>query len=132
MNNQVTLIGRIGKAPEITNYPDTGNKLAKFSLCVKEFSANKEDKTLFVDVDAWNGLADNVEKWVTKGREVCVMGRLSINRYDKEINGVKVPMAKPVIKLSSFHLCGAKPEEVEETTAAAKPAARKPKLATAS
>ena len=132
MNNQVTLIGRIGKTPEITNYPESGNKLAKFSLCVKEFSANKEDKTLFIDVDAWNGVADRVEKWITKGREVQICGRLAINHYDKDVNGVKVPMLKPVIKLSSFHLCGAKPEEVEETMAPAKPAAKKRKLAAAS
>jgi single-strand DNA-binding protein len=130
--NQVTLIGRIGKVPEIITFPETGNKLAKFSLCVKEYSANKEDKTLYVNVDAWGGLADRVQDYITKGREVCCYGRLAINTYDKEINGVKVEISKPVLKLTGFHLCGARPKSDEETTSEEKPAAKKRKLAAAS
>jgi len=116
MNNQVTLCGHVGKEPQATKFEDTGNQVVKFSLAVKEFSANTDQvKTLWFDVDCWNGLAERVLETVTKGREVVISGRLSLNSYTKEVNGVKVPMTKPVIKLTGFHLCGPKPRTEEET-----------------
>jgi single-stranded DNA-binding protein len=54
MNNQLTVIGRVGQEPRIVSFADTGNKVVKFSLGVTEFSSNKEDETtLWIDVDAW-------------------------------------------------------------------------------
>lgn len=42
-------------------------------------------------------------------------GRLAISAYSMLVDGVTVQMTKPVIKLSSFHLCGRKPIAQEET-----------------
>lgn len=110
MNNQITVIGHVGQDPHSVSFGDTGNKVVKFSVAVKEYSSKSdEQKTLWLDVDAWSGLGDIVLQTVTKGREVVVNGRLGISTYSKEINGAKVQMTKPVIKLSSFHLCGRKP-----------------------
>lgn len=110
MNNQITVIGHVGQDPHSVSFGDTGNKMVKFSIAVKEYSSKSdEQKTLWLDVDAWNGLGDRVLQTVTKGREVVVNGRLGVSTYNKEINGAKVQMSKPVIKLSSFHLCGRKP-----------------------
>ena len=54
MNNITTLIGRIGQDPRSVTFPDSDNKVVKFSVGVKEFSSNKdEDSTLWIDVDAW-------------------------------------------------------------------------------
>ncbi|HXH11339.1 MAG TPA: single-stranded DNA-binding protein [Alphaproteobacteria bacterium] len=78
-------------------------------------TANKdEEKTLFIDVDAWNGLGDRVLNTMTKGREVVVNGRLALSTYTKEEDGVKMQVTKPVIKLTSFHLCGRKPTAESE------------------
>lgn len=130
MNNQITLVGHVGQAPKLTSFSDTGNRLVKFSLAVKEFSSNtEEEKTMWLDVDAWNGLGDRVIDTVTKGREVVIVGRLALSQFNKEIEGVSVPVTKPVIKLTSFHLCGKKPAE-EETTTTAK--TKKRRLATVS
>ena len=110
MNNQVTLIGHVGKEPVVKSFGDTGSKVVKFSIAVKEYSSKSdEDKTLWIDVDAWNGLGDRVLDTITKGREVVISGRLAINTYPKDVDGISVQMTKPVIKLSSFHLCGPKP-----------------------
>lgn len=129
MFNQITLVGRVGQAPVATTFTDTDNKLAKFSLAVAEYSSKEENpEPMWVDVESWNGLADRVMKTITEGREVVITGRLSISKYTKEINGVKVEMKKPVIKLSGFHLCGRKPKAEEEATEA-KPASRKRKAA---
>jgi len=129
MFNQITLVGRAGGNPVATTFTDTDNKLAKFSLAVAEYSSKDENPDpMWVDVESWNGLAERVMKTITEGREVVITGRLSISKYNKEINGVKVEMKKPVIKLSGFHLCGAKPK-AEESPTESKPSARKRKAA---
>ena len=129
MNNQVTLCGHVGKEPQATKFEDTGNQVVKFSLAVKEFSPNTDEvKTLWFDVDCWNGLAARVLETVTKGRELVISGRLSLNSYTKEVNGEKVQMTKPIIKLTSFYLCGPKPKaehEKEPVTTALKLPKRK-------
>jgi single-strand DNA-binding protein len=123
MNNQITVIGHVGQAPISKLFGDTGNKVVKFSVAVKEYSANKEEeKTLWIDVDAWNGLGERILSTVTKGREVALTGRLAISSYPKEVNGITVQMSKPVIKLTGFHLCGKKPESESETSPSEKPA----------
>lgn len=115
MNNQIQLVGHVGQTPSSVSFGDTGNKVVKFSIAVKEYSSNTdEEKTLWLDVDAWNGLGERVLKTITKGREVVLVGRLALSHYNKEINGVTVQMTKPVIKLTSFHLCGKKPNTGSE------------------
>lgn len=117
MNNQITLVGHVGQAPNAVRFDDTGNKVVKFSIAVKLFSSNSDEaKTMWLDVDAWNGLGDRVLSTITKGREVVLAGRLGLSEYKKEINGVQVKMTKPVINLTSFHLCGKRPESETETT----------------
>jgi single-stranded DNA-binding protein len=115
MNNTITIVGHVGNAPRSISFGDTQNKLAKFSVAVKEFSNSGDEKTLWIDVDAWNGLADRVIKTITKGREVVVTGRLAVSTFHKEEDGIKKEVTKPVIKLSSFHLCGKRPTVVTET-----------------
>lgn len=130
MNNQVTLVGHIGQDPTAYPFGDDGKQVVKFSIAVREYSPNTdEEKTLWFDVDAWNGLGDRVMKAVTKGREVVLIGRLSLNTYSKEISGVTVQVTKPVIKLSSFHLCGRKPEVKAETEQEKPSTGRRKKLA---
>lgn len=119
MNNQITVVGHVGQKPQTVSFGDTGNKVVKFSIAVKEFSSNSdEEKTLWLDVDAWNGLGERVLKTITKGREVVVYGRLALSTFTKEEDGIKKQITKPVIKLTSFHLCGKKPVSSDEADAA--------------
>ncbi|MBP6745073.1 single-stranded DNA-binding protein [bacterium] len=123
MNNQITIVGHVGQNPIERSVGD--DKVVKFSVAVKEFSTNNEKKTLWIDVDAWNKVGGLVMENVTKGREVAITGRLAINQFTKEEDGVLVKMSKPVVKLTSFHLCGARPIPVSETVAEEKPVRRK-------
>ena len=86
---------------------------------------------MWINVDAWNNLADRVMKCMTVGREVVLYGKLVIADYNKDVNGVSVKMRAPSIKLTSFHLCGKKPENKEQTAPPAKQSTRKPALAKA-
>lgn len=113
MNNSVTLVGRVGQAPQSRLFEDSGNLVVRFSVAVKDFGSD-DDRTLWFEVESWNGVADRVIKTVTKGREVVISGRLSLVSYPKEIEGIVIEMTKPVIKLQSFHLCGSAPRKREE------------------
>ncbi|MBK9142722.1 MAG: single-stranded DNA-binding protein [Candidatus Melainabacteria bacterium] len=130
MNNTISVIGYVGQQPHSISFGDTGNKVVKFSVAVKEFSANTdENKTLWIDCDAWNGIGDRVLKSVTKGREILVHGRLALSTFSKEVNGVKVEVTKPVIKLTSFHLCGRKPSsDAQDEATSAMPSTKKSRL----
>ncbi len=117
MNNTITVVGHVGQAPSLKSF-GSGNKVAKFSVAVKQYSSNTDvERTLWIDVDAWNALADRVLKTITKGREVVVSGRLDVSQYTQEVKGSVMLVSKPVIKLTSFHLCGKKPQSKEETPA---------------
>lgn len=109
MNNIVILVGNVGARPELITYPDTGNRLAKFQIAVREFSSKADVSTQWFSVNAWNALADRVHQHITKGREIVIQGRLSMNKYEKRVGDASIKVSTPVIKLTSFQLCGKKP-----------------------
>ena len=114
MNNTVMLIGRIGNKPELTTFP-SGKKRVRFSLAVKEFAPDDaEAQTLWVTVEAWNGVAERAAATITKGREVAVNGRLALGSMDtKEKHGQSIEVQRPIVKLAGFHHCGPKPKTDE-------------------
>ena len=81
--NQVQFIGRLGKDPELTVTP-TGKPVTKFSLAVDQ---GKDQKPMWLNVTAWEKLAEIVEKYTSKGMQVFVQGKLVMRPY-KDKNGV--------------------------------------------
>jgi single stranded DNA-binding protein len=129
--NSINLIGRVGINPTSVTFTDTDNKVAKFTLAVKDYSSKSDaPPTMWIDVEAWNGLADRVLKYITVGREIGINGRLAIPEYMKDVNGVQVKMKRPTVKLTSFDLLGKKPE-AEEDMGEVKESATKRKRKTA-
>lgn len=120
MNNNLSLIGHVGNEPEVRFF-ETGNKLVKFSLAVKDYSnrdsAAKADETMWITVESWNKVADRVLESITKGREISATGRLAINTFAKQVGQEKLDVSLPVMKLSGFHLCGANPKAKKTTKA---------------
>jgi single-strand DNA-binding protein len=91
LRNKVQLIGHVGNAPEIVNL-ESGKKLAKFSLATNDSYKNSKGEkitdTQWHNVVAWGKLADLIESYVPKGKEVGIEGKLTSRSYeDKE--GVK-------------------------------------------
>jgi single-strand DNA-binding protein len=91
LKNKVQLIGNLGNAPEVKSI-DGGKKLAKFSVATNESYRNakgeKITETQWHNVVAWGKVADIVEKYLAKGSEVALEGKLIYSNYtDKE--GVK-------------------------------------------
>ena len=122
MNNKIILVGRVVKDPVARPQKDSTNQVVKFSLAVKEFTANSEEKkTLYFDFDAWNGLGQRILLQVFEGQEIVAEGRISYSDYIQDVEGLEVQRRKHFIKLSTFTLVGSKPEinppEVEESAA---------------
>lgn len=83
--NKVILIGNVGKDPEIRHL-DAGVTVANFPLATSEtYTAKNGEKvttTEWHNVVLWRGLADVAEKYVTKGRQVYIEGRIRTRSYD--------------------------------------------------
>lgn len=90
LRNSVRLIGNLGRAPEIREFSQ-GKKLAKFSLATNESyyddKGNKVTETCWHNLVAWGKLAEIAEKFLEKGKEVAIEGKLTNRNYtDKEGN----------------------------------------------
>ena len=85
LRNKVQLIGNLGNDPEIINL-DSGKKLAKFSLATNEYykdaDGQKQTKTEWHNLVAWNKTAELIENYVTKGKEIAIEGKLTNRTWD--------------------------------------------------
>jgi single-strand DNA-binding protein len=83
--NRVTLIGNLGQDPE-TKTTESGKKLVHFTLATKDGFKNAEgqrvNETTWHNIVAWNGLADVAGKFLKKGNEVAVEGRIVYRTYE--------------------------------------------------
>src|SRR5450759_2285325 len=83
--NRVTLIGNLGQDPE-TKTTETGKKFTHFTLATKDGYKNADGKrvkeTTWHNIVAWNGLADIAAKYLKKGKEVAVEGRIVYKSYE--------------------------------------------------
>lgn len=83
--NKVILVGNVGKDPEVRHL-DSGVAVANFPLATSEsYTAKNGDKvttTEWHNIVLWRGLADVAEKYVTKGRQLYIEGRIRTRSYD--------------------------------------------------
>ena len=90
LRNKVTLIGRTGKEVEIVKFEN--GKLAKVSLATTDYYTNalgeKVEETQWHNLVANGKLADIMEKYVEKGKEIAVEGKIVYRTYDDK-DGVK-------------------------------------------
>jgi single-strand DNA-binding protein len=91
IKNKVQLMGRLGADPEMKVYDET-KKLANIRLAVNDSYKNAKgewiDETQWFSLVAWSKLAIYSEKYLVKGTEVAIEGRL-INKAFTDKNGVK-------------------------------------------
>lgn len=91
LKNKVQLIGNLGNNPEVINL-ESGKKLAKFSIATNETYKNAKGEqikdTQWHNVVAWGKTAEIIEKYLQKGNEVAVEGKL-INRSFDDKDGNK-------------------------------------------
>jgi single-strand DNA-binding protein len=85
MLNEVRLIGRLGKNPEL-RYTPSGDAVGEISLATSErFKAKDgeaQERTEWHHIVAWKGLAETCHKFLTKGKLVFVAGKIKTRSYD--------------------------------------------------
>ncbi|POS01864.1 single-stranded DNA-binding protein [Flavobacterium croceum] len=85
MKNRVQLIGHVGQEPEVKTIAG-GKKVAQISIATNDFyykeNGDKVEQTEWHRVTAWGKTADIIEKFVNKGKEVAIEGKLSYRSYD--------------------------------------------------
>jgi single-strand DNA-binding protein len=91
LRNKVQLIGNLGMNPEVKTL-DGGKKLAKFSIATNESyktaKGEKVTETQWHNVVAWGKTAEIIEKFLKKGSEVAIEGKL-VNRNYEDKDGIK-------------------------------------------
>lgn len=85
LRNKVQLIGHLGNDPEIINL-ESGKKIAKFTVATNDSYKNekgeKVEDTQWHNLVAWNKTAEIVEKYLKKGKEIAIEGKLTSRTYD--------------------------------------------------
>jgi single-strand DNA-binding protein len=85
LSNRVTLIGNLGQDPE-TKTIEPGKKVTHFTLATKDGYKNADgqriSETTWHNIVAWNGLAEIAGKFLKKGKEVAVEGRIVYRTYE--------------------------------------------------
>lgn len=85
--NRVHLIGRLGRDPEM-RYTTTGKQVTKFRIAVshrwRDAEGETKEKTEWVNIEAWGGLAEICQEYLSKGRLVYIEGRLQTDVYGEE------------------------------------------------
>ena len=86
--NKVLLIGRLTRDPE-TRSLASGSSVCSFGLAVNRVyvrrdSGEKVEETCFVDVEAWGRTGENVARYMSKGRQLFVEGRLKFDSWERD------------------------------------------------
>lgn len=101
LKNHVTLVGNMGDAAQITNF-DNGSKVARFSLATNSNKGkSKNPSTEWHRVFAWGNMAQFIELYGKKGRQLAIHGRL-VNRTYLNQNGEE----RKVTEVEVQHLIG--------------------------
>lgn len=92
MKNRVTLIGNLGVDPEVRT-TESGKKWTHFTLATndgfKNSDGQKVTETTWHNIVAWNGLAETATKFLRKGNEVAVEGRIVYRTYEDKNGATK-------------------------------------------
>jgi len=121
-------MGRVGKDPEVRMAGQ--NKVATFSLCTggkyKTNDGRELDDTAWHNIVAWRNLAELAEKYIRKGSQLLVIGRLTYRKYTGN-DGVERNVTE--IIADKIELCGAR-ESAPSQPSAPSPAPARPQYKT--
>ena len=112
--NKCILVGNVGKTPEVRKAGE--HKVATFTLATTERGytlANGTvvpDKTEWHNIVAWRGLAELAEKWITKGSQLYVEGKITTRSWEKD----GITRYTTEIIAENINLLGSKPTSQEK------------------
>lgn len=87
--NKVVLIGRLSRDPEL-RHTSNNTPVCQINMAIsRPVSQGKDPETDFINVTVWNKQAENLVKYVKKGNQIAIEGRIQTRSYDNE-EGKKV------------------------------------------
>ena len=88
--NNVVLIGRLTRDPELSYTPNNQTPVCRFTIAVDRPRRNGEDMGAdFIRITVWGKQAENCDRFISKGRQVGVSGRIQTGSY-KNREGITV------------------------------------------
>ena len=117
MINNITLVGRLTKDPELRYIQGSGTAVATFTIAVDRDYKNRDGSvtTDFIPVEIMGKPAEFCANYVTKGRLVGVTGSIRVDRYEK--NGEKKTFTK--VQARNIQALGKQNESKTEYNASA-------------
>ena len=113
MLNSLTLVGRVGRDPEVKHF-ESGSVVAKFTLAVDRRSKGEEPD--WFNIEIWGKAAEVAGNYVRKGGMVGITGSLQIERWQDK--GTSADRSKPVVKADTLKLISSSRQKEEPVAAA--------------
>jgi single-strand DNA-binding protein len=115
--NKVILVGNLTRDPEI-RYVNSGSAVTKFRIAVNPNKRDaKPEDTMYVDIVAWERLAETCNTYLKKGSPVLVEGRLSIRSYDdaklKDDGGQPIRRTATEVVISGMQMLSSRRDDAE-------------------
>ena len=121
--NKVILIGNLGKDPEVRHL-EGGVSVANFTLATNDYYKDKQgtrvERTEWHNITAWRGLAEMAQKYLKKGQQVYVEGKLRTRQYQDKDNQTRYITE---IVADELTMLGGRPQHDGTTPAAEQSAA---------
>ena len=115
--NSVILIGRLARDPELSYTPNTNTACCRFNLAVDRPRRNGEDQGAdFIRITVWGRQAETCDRYLAKGRQIAVMGRIQTGSY-KNRNGETVYTTDVVAERVEFLGSGQQQSQPQVDTA---------------
>jgi single-strand DNA-binding protein len=115
--NKVFLIGNLTRDPELRVTPK-GTAICQFGLAVnrkwRDDAGQTQEEVTFVDIEAWGKTAELANKYLIKGRQLLVEGRLKLDTWDDKTSGQKRSRLKVVV--DNLQFLGARPDAATAPT----------------
>ena len=122
--NKALLIGNVGKEPEIRTVQG-GAKVAQFTIATTDKwtdrDGNKQEQTEWHNIVVWNKSADFVEKYIHKGDQVFVEGKIRTRQWTDQSGNKRFTTE---IEVASIQILGRKPEAQGQAQPAPRPQQR--------
>lgn len=99
--NKVVLIGRLTKDPDLRFVAGSGTAICRFTIAVNR--RKKDDGADFINCTSWGKTAETISQYLTKGREIAIVGRINTGSYDDK-DGKKIYTTD--VAVESFEFIG--------------------------
>lgn len=97
--NKVILIGRLTKDPDVSFIPTNGKAVVRFSLAVAR--PYKKDEVDFINCKAFGKTAETIANYITKGKQIAVVGNLRTGSYEDK-DGIKKYITEVWVETFNF------------------------------